>query len=420
MLGFLLTAIKVIFLLGFLIFIHEGGHFLVAKFCKVKVIEFAIGFGPTIWKKQGKETLYALRLIPLGGFVNLEGEEKREDTKTSFSNASIPKRMAIIVAGATVNILFAIIVYFGLMTYKGNNVSLIVGDVIEGYAAEQVGICSNDEILKVNNKKINTKNDLDKYIANSNGEELTVTIKRNNNIEDINIVPTKNEYKSTGIYLKKEDEEKDNKILAVEKGSPAEISGIKANDRIIKINDEEVSNSSQIIEKIQNIDEGSIKLTIKRGTQQIDLNLTPKTLYTYSLGIKFKMAENNIPNNLHYALFKTRDFLLSTFDNIKQLFTGKIGVDQMMGPVGISEAVASTKDFEEFIYLMALISLSLGITNLIPFPALDGGKFALLIIELIRGKKLNEQTEINLQLIGFAILITLAIFVSYNDILRIL
>lgn len=420
MLGFLLTAIKVIFLLGFLIFIHEGGHFLVAKFCKVKVIEFAIGFGPTIWKKQGKETLYALRLIPLGGFVNLEGEEKREDTKTSFSNASIPKRMAIIVAGATVNILFAIIVYFGLMTYKGNNVSLIVGDVIEGYAAEQVGISSNDEILKVNNKKINTKNDLDKYIANSNGEELTVTIKRNNNIEDINIVPTKNEYKTTGIYLKKEDEEKDNKILAVEKGSPAEISGIKANDRIIKINDEEVSNSSQIIEKIQNINEESIKLTIKRGTQQIDLNLTPKTLYTYSLGIKFKMAENNIPNNLHYALFKTRDFLLSTFDNIKQLFTGKIGVDQMMGPVGISEAVASTKDFEEFIYLMALISLSLGITNLIPFPALDGGKFALLIIELIRGKKLNEQTEINLQLIGFVILITLAIFVSYNDILRIL
>ena len=98
MISFIITIFKVVFLLGFLIFIHEGGHFIVAKLCKIRVNEFAIGFGPTIWKKQGKETKYALRLIPLGGFVSMEGEEERSLEEGSFSKASIPKRIAIVVA----------------------------------------------------------------------------------------------------------------------------------------------------------------------------------------------------------------------------------------------------------------------------------------------------------------------------------
>ena len=116
MISFIIAALKIIFILGFLVFIHEGGHFLIAKLCKIKVNEFAIGFGPTIWKKQGKETKYALRLIPLGGFVNMEGEEERSDAEGSFSKSSIPKRIAVVAAGGLVNIIFALIVYFILMS----------------------------------------------------------------------------------------------------------------------------------------------------------------------------------------------------------------------------------------------------------------------------------------------------------------
>ncbi len=112
MIPFLINAIKIIFLLGFLVLIHESGHFIVAKLCKVRVNEFAIGFGPTIWKKHGKETKYALRLIPLGGFVSMEGEEEYSERQGSFSKASVPKRIAIVAAGALVNILFGLIVYF--------------------------------------------------------------------------------------------------------------------------------------------------------------------------------------------------------------------------------------------------------------------------------------------------------------------
>ena len=112
MISTLLAIIKIVFLLGFLIGIHETGHFLIAKLCKVKVNEFSIGFGPVIWRKETKETKYALRLIPLGGFVRMEGEEERSDNEGSFSKASVPRRIAIVAAGAIVNIIFALIIYF--------------------------------------------------------------------------------------------------------------------------------------------------------------------------------------------------------------------------------------------------------------------------------------------------------------------
>ena len=119
MIAFVINAIKIIFLLGFLVLIHEGGHFLVAKLCKVKVNEFAIGFGKILLQKQGKETKYSLRIIPLGGFCSMEGEEEESDAPGSFSKASVWKRMLIVLAGATVNIIFGILVYFILVSTVG-------------------------------------------------------------------------------------------------------------------------------------------------------------------------------------------------------------------------------------------------------------------------------------------------------------
>ena len=243
MIVFLINAIKIIFLLGFLIFIHEGGHFLVAKICKVKVNEFAIGFGPTIWKKDGKETKYALRLIPLGGFVSMEGENEESENERSFSKASIPKRIAIVVAGAIVNILFGLIVYFILILVMYKNISI--------------------------------------------------------------------------------------------------------------------------------------------------------------------------------ATQATGEFILTIFESVKMLFTGNVGINDLSGPIGISNAVSNTTTLSNYIYIISVISVSLGVTNLLPIPALDGGKILLLIIEAIRRKPLKKETEIQIQLIGFSVLIALSLIVTYNDIIRI-
>ena len=123
---------------------------------------------------------------------------------------------------------------------------------------------------------------------------------------------------------------------------------------------------------------------------------------------------------MYYAIFETRDFLASSIDSLKMLFTGNVGLDQMMGPVGISETIANTKVIQDFIYLLALISLSLGITNLLPFPMLDGGKFVLLLVELITRKRIKPEVQVKIELLGMALLIMLSIYVTYNDILRII
>ena len=415
MITFIISAIKIIFLLGFLIFIHELGHFTVAKWCKVKVNEFAIGFGPTIWKKQGKETKYALRLIPLGGFVSMEGEDERSEDSRSFSKASIPKRIAIVIAGATVNIIFAIIVYFILIASSGTYVSNQVDQVIDGYSAESVGIESGDKIIQIDNDKISNKYQLNDAIEKSNGNEIKVTVDRNGEILEYTVKPTEVKNKVTGIYLDDEC-----KIVAVEKESPAEKQGIKANDKLLKVNGEEIKNdTNKAIEMINQKGLNTMTLTVERGNEEIIIELTPDYVDTYYLGVNLKQAPDTFINRCTNGAIETKQFLFSIVDNLKQLFSGKVGVDQMMGPVGISEVVAKTDGIKEFISMMALISLSLGITNLLPIPALDGGKILILLVEAVRRKPLEEQTEINIQLIGFSILIALSLYVTYNDILRI-
>ena len=170
---------------------------------------------------------------------------------------------------------------------------------------------------------------------------------------------------------------------------------------------------------IQNTTEDKIEILLKRGNTEIEVSIKPEIKINYYLGVYFKQADSNIKDNMYYALFETRDFAFSIIDNLKMLVTGNVRVDQFMGPVGISEVVAKTNGFREFVYMLALISLSLGVTNLLPIPALDGGKILILIIEAIRKKPLNEKTEINIQLIGFSILIALSLYITYNDILRI-
>lgn len=415
MISFFIAAIKIIILLGFLILIHEAGHFTVAKLCKVKVNEFAIGFGPIIWKRQGKETKYALRLIPLGGFVSMEGEDERSEDDRSFSKASIPKRMAIVVAGATVNIIFAIIVYFALISTSGTYISNVVEETINGYAAQQIGIQRGDEIIEIDGKEIKSQKDINEVISKSNGEQINIKVNRDGEIVEYNTKPTEVPVKTTGIYL-----DDSAKIIAVEKGSSSERSGVKANDKLIKVNDVEINEDpNKAVEAINEKGLNTMVLTVERSGQQIQIELIPDYVSTYYLGVNLKQAPDTFWNRCINGGMQTVEFLTSIVDNLKQLFTGQVGVDQMMGPVGISEVIAKTNGFREFFQMMALISLSLGVTNLLPIPALDGGKLLILIIEAIRRKPLKQETEINIQLLGFSILIALSLYVSYNDILRI-
>ena len=412
---FLISAIKIIVLLGVLITIHELGHFMVAKLCKVKVNEFAIGFGPAIWKKQGKETKYTLRLIPLGGYNSLEGEDELSEDEKSFSKASIPKRIAIVLAGAMVNIIFAIVIYFIITASYGTYISNQIGEVLDGYVAQTIELQPDDKIIEIDGQNIRSKKDLNEALEKSEGKEMTTKVERNGEILTYHIKPSELKSKVTGIYL-----DENCKIIAVQKGSPSALQGVQANDILRKVNDINVNGDTNIaLQEISRKDINTMTLTVKRGEEEIAIEVTPDYQTTYLLGVNLKPAEDTFWNRCIHASMQTQDFLVSIVDNLKQLLTGNVGVDQMMGPVGISEVVAKTDGIREFFEMMALISLSLGVTNLLPIPALDGGKILILLIEAIRRKPMKQQTEINIQLLGFAILIALSLYVTYNDILRI-
>ena len=344
----------------------------------------------------------------------MEGEDKASEDDRSFSKASIPKRIAICAAGAIVNIIFAIIVYFIVMAASGVYISNVVDSTIPEYAAEQAGIQSGDIIVELNGEKVDNKYDLDDIMQNVNGEEILVKVQRNGEVLEFNIKPTEVQSKVTGMYLDDKCQ-----VIMVDKGSSSEKQGIQANDVITKINNEETNgDTNKIIEALQQEGTETIPLTIQRGNAEINIELTPDYVSTYYLGVNMKMAPDTFLNRCYYGLAETKTFVFSIVDNVKQLFSGNVGIDQMTGPIGIGEMVSQTNGFREFIYLMALISISLGVTNLLPIPALDGGKILILIIEAIRRKPMKPENEINIQLLGFSILIALSIYVSYNDILR--
>ena len=421
MISIIISAIKIIVLLGFLIFIHEFGHFSIAKLCKVKVNEFAIGFGPIIFKKKGKETNYELRLIPLGGFVSMEGETGDSNDERAFNKVSIPKRIAIVAAGGLVNIFFALIVFFGLQVVKGNNVTTKVESTIPGFSAELAGIKQGDIIERINGKRVRTNSDVNKILEKINGEEMTVTINSNGTVREQKMIPTSKEYYATGMYLEGKDS---TKIQGFAKKESIESQGLKIGDKILSVNGENVEDDSnklsELLQRNSNEEEKSFTFVVRRIGKEVTVEVTPIKKKVYYIGIVWENAENNFSNNVYYAFVKTGDFAFSIVDNLKQLINGDVSTSDFMGPVGISRVVARTDGIESFIYMMALISLSLGFTNLLPFPPLDGGKIVLLIIEAIRRKPLRENIEIGIQMVGFGLMVVLSLYVTYHDILRII
>lgn len=347
------------------------------------------------------------------------GEEERSEEEGSFSKAKVSKRIAVVLAGGVVNIIFGLLVYFILVSNSGNYISNVIDGTVQNYSAEQSGIEIGDQILKINNKRVRLRSDIDSAIKKSDGNEMIITIKRDNQTKEIKLIPTEENVKSIGIYLGL-GENLSSEIKSIYQSSPAERNGLKAGDIITKIDSINCKNDPyKIVELISNSTNEKIHIEVERAEEIKEFDILPEIQKSYKLGVTFKLAEKTFITNIYYGFWDTLDFSVSIIDNIKMLFTGHVSTDQLMGPIGISEVVSKTQGLIEFIYMIALISLSLGVTNLLPFPPLDGGKIVLLIIEAIRKKPLKENIEVGIQMAGFCLLIGLSIYVTYNDILRI-
>ena len=303
----------------------------------------------------------------------------------------------------------------------GQNVTTKVESTISGYAAESYGIQSGDIIKKINGKKVRIQSDVSKIMENNNGEEITLLVERNKETFEVKLTPTAEEQYTTGMYLEAENS---TKVQGFVRGDNSSVQdqGIEVGDTIISIAGVNVENDYNKLSETLNehYQDEKIEMVVRRVGKEVHVEITPIKKIKYMIGVNFALADGSFGSRLYYGLINTRDFAFSIVDNLRELFTGKVRTSDFMGPVGISRAVAKTDGLTSFITMLTLISLSLGVTNLLPFPPLDGGKIVLLIIEWIRKKPLDEKYEVGIQMIGFGLMIMLSIYVTYHDILRII
>lgn len=411
----ILGFLKIVVILGTLITIHELGHFTVAKLCKVKVNKFSIGFGPKILKKQKGETEYTLRLFPFGGFVQMEGEEERSDEERAFNKKSVSQRIAIVAAGAIVNIVFALVVYFCLASSFGMYVGNKVAFLKDG-ALYEAGIRSGDKIVSINDDKMLTQAEIENKISDSKEDNFVFEIERAGQLIELPVVIPYQERGNIGVAFGYSGE-----IIYVMPDGPAQKMGLEPNDVVLKLNGEEYSEITNLISAIRELKNTRIELTVQKAeTGEIiivsgDTNVKKERIYS----LVCEVIEPGFFGGFKYALDETWYFFTATLKGTAEIFTGKAENVEVMGPVGIAEEITSTSNVYDFFYLMSAISLSLGIFNLIPIPALDGGRILILVIEGVRRKPLPEKAEQAMILAGFAAILVLAITITVSDVISI-
>jgi regulator of sigma E protease len=354
-----------ILLLGILIFVHELGHFLFAKFSNVKVLKFSIGFGPAIISRKIGETEYALSAIPLGGYVKLFGEEpdeevSEEDKARSLKNQPLWKKALILVAGSAFNILLTFVIYTSLIAAgyqvpvpELKNLMPVVEEVVTGGPAEEAGLKKEDKIVGIEDNDINTWLDIVNIVASNPGKPLKFAIQRGSETFSVTITP------KPETFTDKEGKER----------------------------------------------------TIGR----IGIMKTGQGIYTFVGSPSFFDAPV-------YGAYATYKMGIMIYESIWMIMTGEISFKSMGGPVAIFSisSKAAEAGLIPYLLMMALISVNLGIFNLLPVPVLDGGHLLIMSIEAIRGKPLSDSTVALITKIGFALLLALMVFALYNDIFRLM
>ena len=348
--NFIITLIILILILGIIVFIHELGHFLAAKKIGVYVHEFSVGMGPKIFsfKRKNDETLYSLRLLPLGGFTALASDvENNKDLKKEqiLENKTALGKFFVLIMGIVLNFVLAIILLFINGLIYGSPVNdPYVGNVVEESPAQKAGLESGDLIISVDNKKVSNWDDilLETHFSKTEKETFTFTVIRNDKEIDIEIRP----------------------------------------------------------EYIENKEEGT---------------KTPSFGFTES-----GKREEGFLNALKYGFVGTWENTLGVFKVLGKLITGKLGADNLSGPIGVFTVIDNVKEngLETLVYLTAYLSINVAVINLIPIPVFDGGRILILLIEKILKRKVNPKVETYLNNIGAILLIILMLYVTLNDIFK--
>ena len=336
----LITILGAVFVFGVIVMIHELGHFLTAKACGMRVDEFAIGIGPNVIQKQKGETLYSIRLLPLGGFNKIAGMDPSEEVgERGFSNKPVWQRFIVIAAGATFNFLLAIVIYFCIFAFHGTTVPShepVIGDTYAGNPAVEAGIQQGDRILTINGQPIQEWKDISQSLQGHSNHVVSVTLDRKGEIISTTVIPRE--------------------------------SGDRA---VIGINP---------------------VMDVKQ----------------YGIG-----------ESAVYAVTHTGSTIMEMLQGLWNIVTGHSKGD-VAGPIGVAQMAGQVAQhgFISLLLFTALLSLNLGVINLLPIPVLDGGHLVLLILEGITGRKLPEKALQYIQMTGVGLLLLVFVYSTFQDILR--
>ncbi len=447
----LFTLASFVVALAILISVHEFGHFWVARKLGVKVLTFSIGFGKSIWKKTGKvdETEYVIAAIPLGGYVKMLDEREapvaEHELHRAFNRQSLLTRTAIVSAGPVFNFIFAILAYWLVFVVGETGVKPIVGEVAPSSQAAIAGIESGDMFRKIGERQVTTWENTVFALLEASIDGETVRVE----VEDSQSYPRALDLSLANV--RPDDQEKtvieqlgitpfsptlEPVIGQVVPGEAAERAGLQSGDHITTVNDQPVSDWLAWVKIVRDNPNSELAISYLRDNQEIRVSITPAAFESEEGQIGRIGATVHVPDGFvekyqaiaRYGVFesvwlsveKTWDFSVLTLKVLGKIITGEASINNLSGPISIAQTAGQTASigFMYFIKFLAIVSISLGVLNLLPIPVLDGGHLLFYAIEAIRGKALSDAVIEMGQRVGMVLLLGLMFVAFYVDLNR--
>ena len=436
-------------LIGVLIAFHEFGHFLVARLAGVTVLKFSLGFGPELFGRQIGETRYLISAVPLGGYVKLFGEEEAdaltaEEKKRSFVHQTLARRMLIVAAGPGFNFLLTYLIFVGWLatgaplfvpSFEGVTPSIEV--VVPGSPAERAGLKVGDRILRINERDISIREEVFVAVEKSQGRELTIEVRRGDRVRTFSVTPETStvgrEGEQRALYVIG-IEDTPPVLTGVKPASPAEAAGFQPGDRIVSIEGHAIHTWGDMTTFVKESADRPLHFQVERDGRRVDLTVTPASKTRAPDGTPIGSATIGISRSPAGLVIEADNFLMATIEGargtwkwtefilitLQKLITGEVSRKNIAGPLGIAtiSGEAAERGAATFIWVIALLSLNLGVLNLLPIPILDGGHLLFFTIEAILRKPLGERQREIAQQIGFVLLVFIMVFALWNDIER--
>jgi regulator of sigma E protease len=428
-----LKILIAIIIFSAVVLIHEFGHFLFAKLNGIVVNEFSLGMGPRILSKEFGGTRYSWKLFPIGGSCAMLGEDTDEESLPgSFNSASVWGRITVVAAGPIFNFILATVLSVIIVGNLGYEPATVLS-VEEGSAAEEAGLMVGDVITEYNGYKIDLGKDLYvyTYLNDLTEDAVRLKVKRDGETLSITYLPD-----VTVRYLLgfNRSDSSSMEVESLISGMPLEEAGLQPGDVIVGMDGTEIADGEAYDAYIAEhpLSDKEVTITYERDGERYDAVIVPREYRSTSSGFGYNVAcvaADGPVEVLKYGLIEVKYMIRTTILSLKELVTGHLGMEDLSGPVGVVDAIGETYEASKsegtrmvwmnMLNMAVLLSANLGVMNLLPFPALDGGRLVFLLLEAIRRKPINRNVEASIHFTGLVLLMILMVFVMYNDLIKI-